>query len=250
VRAVDGMRYYVNKKKGSTWFSHWQGVSTQEKVFWIRRSLPGSDQIAHRFSPTSRWVPPLSLTNSTPLLDAVQPQFLRHNRSSWPNSTPLLDEHNRDPWPNRRPLTDEQHRSPWPNTTPLLSYFSASTTAAPDHCNSTPLFLDVHHRVPANSAPLLSHFQTEFREMIYIGRFVFFNYCNVLITNWLSWVLIKKSGSNWKDHFYCKAVNWKQLETPSPLCCKCDVVFSYIYTNNAKLVPVLHLSHIVRLQWF
>jgi len=36
------------------------------------------------------------------------------------------------------------------------------------------------------------------------------------------------------------------LEPPS--CGKCDVIFSYIYTNTTKLV--FHLSYLVRLDWF
>jgi len=51
---------------------------------------------------------------------------------------------------------------------------------------------------------------------------------------------------------------WKKLLTISgvvngwglepPLCGKCDVIFSFIYTNTIKLV--LHLSYLVRLDCF
>jgi len=34
-----------------------------------------------------------------------------------------------------------------------------------------------------------------------------------------------------------------EVRTPSLLCGKCDVIFSYIYMNTSKLV--LHLSHLV-----
>jgi len=38
------------------------------------------------------------------------------------------------------------------------------------------------------------------------------------------------------------------LGVRTPLCGKCDVIFSYIYMNTTKLV--LHLFHLVRLDCF
>jgi len=55
--------------------------------------------------------------------------------------------------------------------------------------------------------------------------------------------VVNFAGYHWRSHG-----KREELGVRTPLCGKCDVMFSYIYTNTTKLV--LHLSYLVRVDCF